>query len=160
MLSFFSFLKDLRTNDCRATYSSLSDGNLTRTHNLFAGKLEPAFCIAHCGCLSKSYAALDSLGFCFCGNTQGTACSGQKDCSRVSSSPLFCWFVANFHDNSGCFWLRWSGNERLELITETPSQIGKLTRKTEALFAERKGSMESFGCKEALPCLPMWTNYF
>ncbi|XP_065066412.1 uncharacterized protein LOC135692255 [Rhopilema esculentum] len=75
--------EDARANSCRLTYESLADGNITRKLNIFAGKLTASQCIAHCGCVSRSYAGLDSHGHCFCGSELGTNCTTEPECMRV-----------------------------------------------------------------------------
>ena len=86
--SIIHFLVDARANSCRLTYESLADGNITRKLNIFAGRLTASHCIAHCGCLSRAYAGLDSHGHCFCGSELGTTCTTEPECMRVSD-PVF-----------------------------------------------------------------------
>eukprot|EP00794_Sanderia_malayensis_P008930 gene8930-9882_t len=83
---------DKRALDCRHVYIESAHGNVTRNLDIFAGKLTVIRCIAHCGCLSKTYAGIDNVGYCFCGNNKGSnsLCSS-TECLRKIVSRGYSW---------------------------------------------------------------------
>lgn len=63
-----------------------------RAFGHFAGELSASKCKAYCSCNSFNYAGIDE-SFCWCGNSEGEACSGDNDCftKEIASG-----FVAGF----------------------------------------------------------------
>lgn len=59
------------------------NGTMGRAFGHFAGELSASKCKAYCSCNSFNYAGIDE-SFCWCGNSEGEACSGDNDCFTVS----------------------------------------------------------------------------
>lgn len=70
-------------------FITLSDGNISRAYDHFAGELKESHCRAYCGCNGYMYAAVDDESFCWCGDTLGADCGSETYCLTVGGSSCF-----------------------------------------------------------------------